>query len=220
MRKYEKLETNMDLFNEELVRKNANGNEDIVLFVKRLCMCLDEKGKNASDLVRGTKISKSSISGYIIGKQKPSIFQIKKIANFFGVSSDYLLGLSNVKSTNEDVKTVHKLTGLSDEAIIELKKQYKMAIETDYEHIYPMFKRGISAINYLIANEEKYNLFKSLANFIWFDTNNKELLEEQRKVVDDNTSLEYSFDMMIDIAKIRIDRTLYKIKEDIDTQKK
>jgi len=220
MRKYEKLETNMDLFNEELVRKNANGNEDIVLFVKRLCMCLDEKGKNASDLVRGTKISKSSISGYIIGKQKPSIIQIKKIANFFGVSSDYLLGLSNVKSTNEDVKTVHKLTGLSDEAIIELKKQYKMAIETDYEHIYPMFKRGISAINYLIANEEKYNLFKSLANFIWFDTNNKELLEEQRKVVDDNTSLEYSFDMMIDIAKIRIDRTLYKIKEDIDTQKK
>lgn len=220
MRKYEKLETNMDLFNEELVRKNANGNEDIVLFVKRLCMCLDEKGKNASDLVRGTKISKSSISGYIIGKQKPSIIQIKKIANFFGVSSDYLLGLSNVKSTNEDVKTVHKLTGLSDEAIIELKKQYKMAIETDYEHIYPMFKRGISAINYLIANEEKYNLFKSLANFIWFETNNKELLEEQRKVVDDNTNLEYSFDMMIDIAKIRIDRTLYKIKEDIDTQKK
>ena len=220
MRKYEKLETNMDLFNEELVRKNANGNEDIVLFVKRLCMCLDEKGKNASDLVRGTKISKSSISGYIIGKQKPSIIQIKKIANFFGVSSDYLLGLSNVKSTNEDVKTVHKLTGLSDEAIIELKKQYKMAIETDYEHIYPMFKREISAINYLIANEEKYNLFKSLANFIWFETNNKELLEEQRKVVDDNTSLEYSFDMMIDIAKIRIDRTLYKIKEDIYTKKK
>lgn len=220
MRKYEKLETNMDLFNEELVRKNANDNEDIVLFVKRLCMCLDEKGKNASDLVRGTKISKSSISGYIIGKQKPSIIQIKKIANFFGVSSDYLLGLSNVKSTNEDVKTVHKLTGLSDEAIIELKKQYKMAIETDYEHIYPMFKRGISAINYLIANEEKYNLFKSLANFIWFETNNKELLVEQRKVVDDNTSLEYSFDMMIDIAKIRIDRTLYKIKEDIDTKKK
>lgn len=220
MRKYEKIYSLSELFDEKQVRKNANGNEVQVIFARRLCECLDEKGMNANKLSEKTGISKSSISGYINGEQKPNIIQIKKIAEILEVSSDYLLNLSTLKSTNEDFKKVHKLTGLTDEAIMELKKQYEMANQTEFEYVYPMFKSGIDAINYLIANEEKYNLFKNLADFMWFGINNKDLIKEQAKVIDDNTTLEYSFDMMQDIAKIRVDRTLYDIKEDIDNQEK
>lgn len=220
MRKYEKINSLSELFDEEQVRKNANGNEEQVIFARNLCKCLDDEGINANELGRRTGISKSSISAYINGEQKPTIIQLKKIAKKLKVSSDYLLGLSNLKSTNEDFKKVHKLTGLTDEAIMELKKQYEMANQTEFEYVYPMFKKGIDAINYLIANEGKYNLFKNLAHFLWFGINNKDLIKERAKVIDDNTTLEYSFDMMQDIAKIGVDRTLYKIKKDIDNQEK
>ena len=122
MRKYEKIYSLSELFDENQVRKNADGNEDQVIFARRLCKCLDEEGINANELGRRTGISKSSISAYINGEQKPNIIQIKKIAEILEVSSDYLLNLSTLKSTNEDFKKVHKLTGLTDEAIMELKK--------------------------------------------------------------------------------------------------
>lgn len=42
---------------------------------------------------------------------------IKKLAQYYGVSSDYLLGLSNTPSTKEDIRAACKTTGLSDTAI-------------------------------------------------------------------------------------------------------
>lgn len=42
---------------------------------------------------------------------------IKKLAQYYGVSSDFLLGLSNTPSTKEDIRAACKTTGLSDTAI-------------------------------------------------------------------------------------------------------
>ena len=44
------------------------------------------------------------------------------LSNYFGVSADYLLGLSNVRSVDADKRTISEYTGLSEEAIDTLSQ--------------------------------------------------------------------------------------------------
>lgn len=79
-----------------------------------LCKILDEKGMTQLDLSNGTNITPATISRYITGKRKPSSENAKIIANFLGVSTDYLLGneASNgltEKDEKDIAKTMQKL---------------------------------------------------------------------------------------------------------------
>lgn len=54
-----------------------------------------EKGVQQKDLADYLKIANSTYSQYETGKRVPSIDMLMKIADFFGVSVDYLLGRSD-----------------------------------------------------------------------------------------------------------------------------
>ena len=53
---------------------------------------------------------------------------LKKIAEYFNVSTDYLLGLSNVKSTDTELKGVCEYTGLTEKAVAVLKNLNSAAV--------------------------------------------------------------------------------------------
>ena len=58
-------------------------------------------------------IDQASISSYEGGKYLPTVEVLIKIASYFGVSTDYLLGLSDVKGTIKtpsDVRTTYMLS--------------------------------------------------------------------------------------------------------------
>lgn len=44
------------------------------------------------------------------------------LADFYGVSTDYLLGISNSRSRNTEIRTIHNSTGLSESAVKHLVK--------------------------------------------------------------------------------------------------
>jgi transcriptional regulator with XRE-family HTH domain len=71
-------------------------------------------------------MSQENISFYENSKREPDISTLKKIAEFFGVSLDYLLVLdtSYLKEANDITNTItqHDLYGLSDEEIADIKK--------------------------------------------------------------------------------------------------
>ena len=50
----------------------------------------------------------------------PDIIKLMDIAQYFGVSTDYLLGLSDTKSPNASAKAAVEYTGLSEEAVERL----------------------------------------------------------------------------------------------------
>lgn len=52
---------------------------------------LDEKGLKNSDISRATGISNMTLSDWKRGKTKPKTDKMQKIADFFGVSVDYLM---------------------------------------------------------------------------------------------------------------------------------
>lgn len=61
-------------------------------FGERLAMLREAKKITQVELAELTKISRSRISLYEIDKREPDIETIKQLADFFGVTTDYLLG--------------------------------------------------------------------------------------------------------------------------------
>ena len=54
------------------------------------------KGVSQTELAKELGIMQTTISQYELGKTEPDIDTIKKICKFFNVSSDYLLGISEI----------------------------------------------------------------------------------------------------------------------------
>lgn len=63
----------------------------------------------------------------------PDSFHLKRLAKYFNVSSDYLLGISDISSKSMDVRALHDDIGLSERAsqeLITLASNYPKRIKT------------------------------------------------------------------------------------------
>ena len=90
-------------------------------FSERLKKLREEKGISQTELGEALGISRSSISFYEKSERVPDIELLSDMARYFEVPVDYLLGLSNAKSTNEpELKAICDYTGLSEEAVKNL----------------------------------------------------------------------------------------------------
>lgn len=65
--------------------------------------------------------SRQAISYYCDGSSSPDWETIVEIANYFSVSTDYLLGITDVKSPNTNTQAICSATGLSEQAICYLQ---------------------------------------------------------------------------------------------------
>ena len=66
-------------------------------------------------------IGQGQLSKHLNAQTELKISSLVKIAKYFGVSTDYLLGLTKLKSPNEDYKNIHKVLHLSDGTITNVK---------------------------------------------------------------------------------------------------
>lgn len=66
---------------------------------KKLRELREEKGLLQKDVANFLNISTSAYGYYEQGKRNPDIENLSKLADFFNVSTDYLLGKTNVKNT-------------------------------------------------------------------------------------------------------------------------
>ena len=64
-------------------------------FTERLNELLNKKQVGKSDVVSATGISKSAYYRYVAGECEPTMSALLALADFFDVSTDYLLGRSN-----------------------------------------------------------------------------------------------------------------------------
>ncbi len=81
--------------------------------------------QSVKDVYGATGITKSLIDDLESNVGDPrnvGYLTVKKLAEYYGVSSDYLLGLSGTPSTDKDIQAVCKFTGLSTKAIATLNK--------------------------------------------------------------------------------------------------
>lgn len=86
-------------------------------FPLRLRTLMEKEQMKQKDLAALLNVTRQSINQYCLGLSTPDIDKLCKIATRFNVSADYLLGLSEVSSSDESLKTVCKATGLSEKSI-------------------------------------------------------------------------------------------------------
>ena len=65
--------------------------------------------------------ARQSVTGYINGDTIPTIDKLASLSEFFGVSSDWLLGRAETPSPDESIQGACKTTGLSETAIANIK---------------------------------------------------------------------------------------------------
>ena len=66
---------------------------DLKLFAERVDELIFEKNLKVTDFAKLSGISKSTVYEYLSGQKVPTLKNLIKIANYFNVSADYLLGL-------------------------------------------------------------------------------------------------------------------------------
>ena len=101
-------------------------------FKERLKMLRKSKNKTQGDIAQVLNYGYTAISNYESGRNEPSIADLKKIAQYFDVSMDYLLCVNDIKNpytpTNENVPSedfIEKYSNLPEEG----KKQLESMLE-------------------------------------------------------------------------------------------
>lgn len=139
------------------------------------------------------------------------------LADYYKVSVDYLLGKTDFPSVDDKLKEVHKLTGLSTKAIETLKLWLERSKDTEEnQYIYETYKQSFDILNCLLENDLEYGFFIDLVNFLLFKKKNKELIELNRPIVNDDLSYTSTIEEWEALTKVKVDKKLYFIKEDIE----
>lgn len=87
------------------------------IFPTRLREIMKNRGITQKALANAIKMRPQTVSLYTTGQSAPDVNTLRKMAEFFNVSADYLLGLVEDTDTDTDVKAIAKYTGLSSRSI-------------------------------------------------------------------------------------------------------
>lgn len=104
-------------------KKDLPYNTDGDVFATRLREVMEERGINQTQLSAlllekyDHSMQRQTISLYMNGQSKPDTERLTLLCKALNVSADYLLGLAEHETPNEDMRAMCEYTGLSEEAL-------------------------------------------------------------------------------------------------------
>jgi len=167
-----------------------------VMFSTRIKLLREEKNvmqKDVSDIVG---VSQSTYNLYENGKREPNFETLIKIAKYFNVTTDYLLGASECRSAEND--DINKRLGLSDEALKSIKYTYDNSKSNNPTSHFN--KQILRALN--VTLEETLNLFISIDNYA--------IKKIQKECFEKAAFQKFVIDKKIDISKKDLDERGYQ----------
>ncbi len=144
--------------------KNKNS-----LFPTRLRELRKEKGVSQQECADTLGVSKSTLGLWENGDTLPDARSLAQMAEYYGVSADYMLGVSEIKSPDVNIQKICELTGLTEQAaklLIENNVQAedsKLGLLEDQKQDY---RRLLDAVNTLIYYQPF--LLADIAEYLYF----------------------------------------------------
>ena len=92
------------------------------IFATRLHKLMKSHKVTQQDVANFVGTTRQAIAQYADGSVQPNIEKLYKIADYFHVSADYLLGIADVTASDVDDKAINKMLGLSENTINILRK--------------------------------------------------------------------------------------------------
>lgn len=124
------------------------------MFYDRYAVLCKEKGISPSKAATEMGINKATVSVWKTKGTSPQIVQLEKIADYFDVSTDYLLGKTSQKNHSEDDE-------VKDKELIVLARHMQKIPEKDRRRIMKNFQETIDV--YLdamgIAKDDNHDPF-------------------------------------------------------------
>nr|DAY19811.1 MAG TPA: repressor protein [Bacteriophage sp.] len=171
------------------------------IFPKRLRGLMETKNATQQELGEYLKKTRQAIGYYADGSSSPDWETLVKIARYFKVSTDYLLGLTDTPALNADIRQVADYTGLWGIAISALHTKK----EDDLNESLAEF------LSYLATREETATLVQAIKNL------NSFIGSSQKCKIDCGISNLYKMPMD-SLMKAVIEDIFWKILEDYNVK--
>lgn len=104
-------------------KREAKSANFYAVFPERLREVMQEHGATQQELAEYIGKSRQAIGYYADGSSSPDWETLAKIAQYFGVSADWLLGTTDVQSTDIDVQQICNYLGLSEQSVLFLHNE-------------------------------------------------------------------------------------------------
>lgn len=110
-------------------RKKQKSSETATeVFPSQLQKLMDREPKTSqTKLAEALNIQRQTVSNYANGQSSPDWKTLSRIADYFGVSVDWLLGRTQTETPDADMQAVCEYTGLSEDAIELIKKEPRVS---------------------------------------------------------------------------------------------
>lgn len=97
--------------------------------------------------------ARQSVSAYCDGSGQPSWENIAKIAEYFSVSTDWLLGVTNIESVERNIQVAASTLGISGKTAENLAR---ISTETEDDNIFISLKKSAAhdALNRILESED------------------------------------------------------------------
>lgn len=155
------------------------------IFSDRLDDLMYERKITLRDLESATGISRSALNNYKRDVSECGINNVVKLAKYFGVSADYLLGLSDAETNDKDVQFICDYTRISAEAVESLKYR-KLAPYISANNF--LTTEAVKSSLYFVCRDEflKSNAFFEIISCVLYEKILYNHLLELKKMADEN----------------------------------
>lgn len=105
-------------------------------FVIRIFDLLKKRGKSAKEFAASIGVSQGNVTDWKSGRSKPSAVQIPKIAEFFGVSTDFIY-----YGSGPDLITKHAASAVDDTQYDDLPEEAIQEMENYREFLKEKYRK-------------------------------------------------------------------------------
>lgn len=136
-------------------------------FATNLRELMQQHGTKQTELSELLGVTRQSIGQYADGTSLPPVDKIIELANYYNVSADYILGLTDITSNDADLRSVCEYTGLSEKSIENIQNLMGGlgSVSMDIDSDFPTYIYQYNGINILNTILEKFD-FNKLISFV------------------------------------------------------